>query len=202
MKRVSTLVVIGTLLACGSAMAIPPPWTLEEAKAGAEVVVIAKTTRIESVEGVRGANARIGLEPVEVLKGKLKPDAKDAKLFLLYMRPQQRPGPGGLQRRVVGGTGQPKAQEGQTALMFLRKDRNEPGSFRAVCGSFGYVALSAAGQADREAVKKRIKERIKKRIKMHGDWCARIGNAEIRKAVEGYYAKAADFADQDPRKVP
>ena len=44
--------------------------------------------------------------------------------------------------------------------------------------------------------------RIKKRIKMHGDWCARIGNAEIRKAMQGYYAKAAAFADQDPKEVP
>ena len=194
MKWVSTLVVIATLLACGSAVAIPPPWTLEETKAGADLVVIARTTRIEPVEGVRGADSRIGLEPAEVLKGKLQPRAKDTKLYLLYKRPERRPGPGGIERRVMGGTGQPKPQEGQTALIFLRKDPSRPDSFRAVCGSFGYIPLSAAGDAEREAVKKRIK--------MHSDWCARIGNAEIRKAMEGYYAKAAAHANQDAKKVP
>jgi len=194
MNRVSTVVVMGTLLACGSAMAIPPPWTLEETKAGADVVMIAKTTKIEPVEGVRGANARVGLEPVEVLKGKPQEDGKDAKLYLLYRRPEPRRAPGGIERRIVGGTGQPKAKEGQTALVFLRKDRNEPDSFRAVCGSFGYVVLSAADEAGRGAVQKRIK--------MHAGWCARIGDAEIRKALEGYYAKAAALAEQDPKKVP
>lgn len=195
MKRVSMLVFVLMLAACDPALAIPPPWTLEAAKAGADVVLIAKTAKIEPVQGVRGVNAKVGLEPVEVLKGKLEPTAKDARPFLLYARPKRQAGPGGIERRVIGGTGQPAPQEGQTALLFLRRDRIEPDGFRAVCGSFGYVVLSAASQQGREAVKKRIR--------MHADWCAKIGDAEARKAMEGYYAKASAFvAGQEPKKTP
>ena len=98
MKCVSMTIAVGVVLACGPALAIPPPWTLEETKAQADLVVIARMTKVEPVQDLQRANSRIGFEPVEVLKGQLdqkKPE--DSKVFLLFSRPEDRPGPGGIQ---------------------------------------------------------------------------------------------------------
>jgi hypothetical protein len=198
MNRFSPLMASVVLLIGGTALAIPPPWTLEEGKAQADLVLIAKMTKAESVENIQGANARIGFVPIEVLKGDLGPKdfkKKDASLFLLFTKQEDRPGPDGIQRRMIGGTGDPKPVDGQTALIFLKKDHTQRNSYRAVYGSFGYLGLSATAGQDLAG--------LSKRIDMHRQWCAKIGSEDARKAMESYYDKAkALLAEKTGPKEP
>jgi hypothetical protein len=183
--HIGWLATISALLACATAQAIPPPWELESGKAAAELILIARTTTSSVVKapppGSGFRRMKIGLEPIEVLKGKL-PEAggKKPKLVLLYG--QRLPAPGMLRPAVVGGTGHPKPADGETALLFLKR-QGEEGSFGAVCGSFGYVSLEVKTQAELD--------KLTRRIGWFRRFCRRLKDEAVRKAMNGYYDKAA-----------
>lgn len=188
-RRARLLVLASALLACSVAQAIPPPWFIEELKAKADVILIARTTKGEDVRNVAGINRKIGLKPVELLKGKIaRKEGEEPKLALLYYRRPKvldafRPMP-------VGGTGHPKPADDELALVFLKRDKRR-GEFRAVCGSFGYVSLDASTPEKLAAVKKSIEG--------YRRWCARIKNAALRKTMNGYYQAALDFVEKQAK---
>jgi len=182
--RVSVIAAL-VCVACGSAQAIPAPWSIEEWKGKADLIVIARTTTAAPANAVRGANRCIGIEPVEVLKGKLpKPQGKAGKedgsrLQVLFFQPPP-PVPGPIQRRAVGGPGHPDPKEREFALIFLKKGPR-PRQFAVTMGSFGYVGLRTGTRQQTQA--------LAKRLRMYRKWCERIGKKEIRAAMDGYYAK-------------
>jgi len=161
-----------------TAGAIPPPWTLEEAKGNADLVLIAKMAEVSPVEGIRGADHKVSLKPVQVLKGDLEVGEDTPDLFLLFTKPQPRVGPGGIRAHAVGGTGHPAPVEGETALVFLRKAEPER-HYRVVCGKFGYVSLGTSNP-------QQLAE-VTKRLNLYRGWCERIEDADVRKAMTGYY---------------
>lgn len=173
------------------AHAIPPPWLLEGMKARSSLILIARTTKGADVRNVAGINRKIGLKPVEFLKGKIaRKDGREPKLALLYY---QRPKVLDAFRPMrVGGTGHPKPADDELALVFLKKDKRK-GEFRAVCGSFGYVSLDASTPEKLVAVKKSIEG--------YRRWCARIKSAALRKAMNGYYQATLDFVDKQAKKA-
>jgi len=183
------LAVLVLLVVAGTAGAIPPPWTLEEAKGNADLVLIAKMAKVSPVEGVRGADHKVSLKPVQVLKGDVVVGEDAPDLFLLFTQPQPRVGPGGIRAHAMGGTGHPVPVEGETALVFLRKAEPER-HYRVVCGKFGYVSLSSSNP-------QQLAE-VTKRLNLYRGWCERIEDASIRKAMTGYYDKVlALLAERD-----
>ena len=192
-RRTVSILAVLALLAGGVAGAIPPPWTIEEAKGKADLIFIAKTAKIEPVENVPGANRRVGIEPVLVLKGKHEKRPAPAKLALLFFqRPEPKPGP--IRAHSIGGVGYPKPREGDIALMFLRKDRQKEGHFRIACGSFGYVRLNAKTKDELAAVRKRIA--------MYQQWCQRIKDENVRTAMEDAYQKTLAFLEKAAKAAP
>ena len=104
-SRTSVIVAI-VLTACGFARAIPPPWSIEEWKSKADLILIARTMKIEPVKDVRGVNSSIGIEPVEILKGKVDEAEEKAgalNLRVLFFKPLPARGHGGV--RGVGAQG-------------------------------------------------------------------------------------------------
>ena len=193
MKGTTAFLAVAVLvLAFRAAEAIPPPWTIEELKAKADLILIAKTTKAQAVANAPGANRKIGIVPVQILKGKLGEEGKDAKLFLLFSKPVERVGPGGIRMHVMGGVGHPKPRDGETALVFLRKGR-EPGCYSVAGGSFGYLSLTAKTKEDRAALEKRIDRYLQ--------WGERIRDAQVRDALAAVYQKTlAHMRRAAPRK--
>ena len=192
MKRHATWVVTGVLLlACSTAGAIPPPWLLEGEKAKADLILVAAMGKSQAMKPAPGVNARIDFKPVQILKGKIdQKDGEEPKLFLLHYRPPAPVGP--LRPVAVGGTGYAKPADGESALIFLRKDKKD-GEFRVVCGSFGYVGLKIGTTKDLAATRKRIAG--------YRLWCERIVDPKIRKAMEGHYQKTLVFVDEQVKKT-
>jgi hypothetical protein len=183
------LAVLVLLGVAGTAGAIPPPWTLEEAKGNADLVLIAKMAEVSPVEGIRGADHKVSLKPVQVLKGDLTVGEDTPNMFLLFTKPQPRVGPGGIRAHVVGGTGHPVPVEGESALVFLRKAEPER-HYSIVCGKFGYVSLSSSNP-------QQLAE-VTKRLNLYRGWCERIEDANIRKAMTGYYDRVLSLlAERD-----
>jgi hypothetical protein len=173
-------VLVAMLTACGAAMALPPPWTLEEAKAKADLVLIVKTTKSRELKPKAGVNTAIGLRPIRTLKGTV-PENKDELLLAFHRKPKAR---GKIvQRRIIGGTGHPKPADGEVALVFLRRQGKEK-HFRVVCGSYGYVSLDATKKDELAA--------IEKRIAMYVKWCDKVKDEKLRKAMKGYYKAALE----------
>ena len=188
------------LLTCSLAQAIPPPWYIEEIKAKADLILLAKTTKIERVDNTKGVNRRIGIEPIQVLKGTIpkqeKKGDKASRIYLLFRKPPEPEGKGMIRPHIVGGVGNPRPAEAETALIFLRKHRKE-NHFTAAAGSFGYISLITGPEKDLA--------RLKKRIKNWRHWCTRIKHEELRKAMYAYYEEAVAFAERHPgqeAKVP
>lgn len=181
------------LLICGSAQAIPPPWLIEGAKAKADLILIAGMRKPEPLKGVRGVNARIGFTAIRVLKGRLKAADGAAAVthFILFHKPAARRGARGVERRIIGGTGFPKPEKGDTALVFLKKHPRAKG-FVVCCGSFGYVRLKTDTNEGLAATRRRI----------HGymQVCARIRDIEVRKAMQGFYQETLAFVDLEGMK--
>ena len=182
-------------LGWGAAHAIPPPWLIEGMKAKADLVCIARMGKVEPVRGVRGANARVAARPVRWLKGKpparpaakaqAKRPAKPARVFMLFSRPRPIRGPGGIERRIIGGTGHPRPVQGEAALVFLTR-RAGKGLYRPTAGAFGYVRLTA--KTPQELAK------TQRRIEGYLAMLQRLKDANARVAMEGYYRKAIEFA--------
>ena len=185
-KRLGCLTGVIVLLASVAAQAIPPPWLLERDKAAADLILLARTSKsIVVKDDGRGRfrDMKIGLEPIEVLKGKLPAkDGKQARAVLLYRSPRPRQGQG-VAAVAMGGAGRPKPADGETAMLFLRPDRKGgKHHYRVVCGSFGYIKLEAKTKKDLAAVTRRIKGYRKS--------CEKVKDQKARKAMEGYYDKA------------
>lgn len=176
----------------GVARAIPPPWSIEEWKSDADLILIARTMKVEPANGVPGANNRIGIEPVEVLKGKTattQPKAgeeKDPTLHVLFPKPPP-PARGPIRIHQAGALGRPNPREGEFALIFLKKGR-QARHFTIALGSFGYIALRTGTKPQKEAVEKRIR--------MHREWCARIKKEKIRTVMDAYYARTTAFIER------
>lgn len=183
-ERVAPLILISLLVTCRPALAIPPPWELEQLKANADVILIAKMTRAEPVKNFKRVNRRIGFEPIEVLKGRLSQKVEGAgkvlPLYLLYSQPQ--PPQGAIRGHTMGVPDAPRPRQGETALIFLKKLPAKEGYFTVVLGKFGYIRLSAATKEERAAVHETIGR--------HRQWCTKIRDATVRQAMDGYYRKA------------
>ena len=168
-----------------TAEAIPPPWTLEEAKAKADLILIAKLAKVEPVSGIRGANHRIGFRAVETLKSTAAQEAGDAKHYLLFHR-REKPKGGGLVAMSIGGTGHPEPGNGDLALVFLKKHETKD-HFTIVVGSFGYLKLTAGTPGEKAALKKRIGQ--------YREWGKRMADPKLREAMGRYYDKALAHAE-------
>jgi hypothetical protein len=126
--------------------AIPPPWQLEEMKARADVIAIAKTAAIETVKDVRPFNRKVGVCFIQVLKG----DAQEAghlpgqkvQANVFYFQPDVPQVPGGIAAVSVGGPGHPTPAASEHALVFLKRLEGKQ-AFSVVCGRFGYLRLTA-----------------------------------------------------------
>lgn len=189
-KQIVPLILAVLIFAGRPAVAIPPPWELEGWKAASDLILIGKTTKIEPVAQVAGVNSRVGLVPVKVLKGKMPakgqgPDARSPLpvLFSKLKPPKIAPG---IRVHVQGGTGHPNIAEGETALVFLKADPKQEGSFRVAYGSFGYIGLDAKTEQDLAAVKERINR--------YRQWSRKIGDEATRLAMDSYYQTALALA--------
>jgi len=187
------LVCTTALLVSGLALshAIPPPWTLEEAKAKADLIMIAKAGKAEDVKDVRGLNARVAVKPAKILKGAAGEEGQPAKLFVLFAKPEQPKAPGGPVAVQMGGTGRPEPVEGETSLIFLKKHAKK-GHCTVVCGKFGYIPLVPDAKTGMEG--------LKKRIDLYRGWCKRISDEKLREAMDRYYQETLEFLDQKAEK--
>jgi len=190
MRHLSQIsVVVSALLACSAAQAIPPPWTIEERKAGAELVVIAEISGIESarVEGRGGVmNRRAALKPLQVLKGA----HEGATAPVLFSEPVHRGGR--IQPMPVGGLGRPKIRAGETALIFLSK-RAAGGEYVVRGGRFGYIPLRTGSKEDIGATRKQLE--------MLSRFCGRIEDGEVRDGLRGYYEAALAFTEKEAARA-
>lgn len=184
-RKALACVVALILLTSGRGNAIPPPWTLEEAKAKADLVVLAKAAKIEPVKDIPGFNSRAAIEPIEVLKGELgSAKAQGGKVFVLFSKPDKPKEQAGIAAVEVGGVGQPELAEGETSLLFLKKHDREA-HYTIVLGKFGHFRLDTATDKALAA--------LRDKIGLHRGWCERISDEGIRKAMDGYYQKTLDF---------
>ncbi len=180
MKKLSALLVAALILAaCRSAVAIPPPWKLEKEKGESDLILIVKTGETKPVANIAGANHKVTIEAVEVLKGEFPKPADDTQPVILFH--QQQPKNPAI-RMHIAGTGHPKIGTGQTALAFLRKDPKHPGCYRVNCGSFGYVVLDTKTEKELAA--------IEKRLRTYQAWSAKIKDETTRLVMESYYDSA------------
>ena len=175
------------LFTCRAVQAIPPPWTIEEMKAKADLVVIAKMATVEPVTDIRGFNRKIRIVPLEVLKGQIAEERHEKgtsrKLDLLFAK-REKP-KGKIVPVVVGGLGKPEPKTEETALVFLKK-RAKEGLCTVVAGKFGYLSMGTGAGEELAA--------FKKRIGLYQGWCKRIEDEKNRHAMEAYYQKALDFS--------
>lgn len=190
MKRLQLAVAALALLIACTANAIPPPWTIEEAKAKAKLVVIAKIGKIEPVQSEKLSgqfNRRTVLQPIQILKGK----PADATGYLLFREPVHQGG--NIQRRQVGGAGQPKIRQGETALIFL-STHPKSNDFIVRGGSFGYIVLNADSKDELAEVEKQLAG--------YARTCKNIKDDKVRAQLEGYYAAALEFVKKEADKIP
>lgn len=182
-RRIGWLAAVTVLMAYATAQAIPPPRMMEKDKAAADLIIIAKTTTASIVQNAAPGGyreMRIGLEPIEVLKGKLpEKDGKKLQLAMLYL--QRRPAGGGPVVPMVDGGGQPKPANGETALIFLVQRPPEASFFSAAGSAFGYISLEVATKADLD--------KLKRHIGWSRKFCEKLNKTD-RKAMNGYYDKA------------
>jgi hypothetical protein len=183
-KALSGVVAL-VLLASGRGYAIPPPWTLEETKAKADLIVLAKAVKVELVKDSPGFNNRASIEPVEVFKGELaSAKTEGVKLFVLFTKSEKAKEQAGIVVMEAGGVGQPELADGETSLLFLKKHAQE-GHYTIILGKFGHFRLDTATEKELAA--------LKDKIALHRGWCGRISDEALRKAMDGYYQKTLDF---------
>jgi hypothetical protein len=185
-------------LACLSvAHAIPPPWEIEEMKSKADVIAIAEAREIETVEGAKRFNRKIVVSLIKVLQSDVKAQEHDPdrprRADVFFFQPAPPRGEGGIAAVAVGGTGSPKPVVGEHALVFLRR-LEEPNAFSVVCGSFGYIRLSAPSQEELR--------RVTRTIARHQEWSEKIADERARQAMVGYYREAMAFAEGHAGEKP
>jgi len=210
MKQKVVMLSAGMLLAGGTTVhAIPPPWTLEEAKAAADLVLIAQVESVEQQHTNEYLNAAARLSVIKTLKGTLpsRAGAEEtggaAGLVVVYHStppakqrvPDGAGGPGVAPVKVppirpmaIGGAGEPRIKAGDTALVFLKKRPGEQGDYAVAVGSFGYVALDTASPEDMA--------KLKERLSRYADWAKheQVKDRQIGVTMQRYYAEAMAMA--------
>lgn len=185
------------LLTFRYAIALPPPGYIEESKAKADLIIIGKTTKIDSVVDIKGYELfSIGINPIVVLKGKIPEKSKqkyrDSTLYIIFSKPRE-PEDNDNEKIIVfgiAGPTTPQPREEETILIFLKKHLKE-GYFLVAGGSEGYIHL------DTDSTEELIE--LKKEIELYREWCRQIKNVELRKAMDSYYQKTLDFLEENNR---
>ncbi|MEA3474852.1 MAG: hypothetical protein U9R23_00150 [Candidatus Cloacimonadota bacterium] len=192
---ITTIVI---LLTFRDAIAIPPPRYIEETKAKSDLIIIGKTTNIDSVVDIKGYELfSIGINPIVVLKGKIPEKSKqkdrDSTFYLLFSRIEEPTDKGNgkiIDVAIVGDT-PPQPREEETVLIFLKKHLKE-GYFLVAGGSDGYIHL------DTDSTEKLIE--LKKEIELYREWCRQIKNVKISKTMNSYYLKTLEFLEENNRR--
>ena len=192
---ITTIIILLTFC---DAIAIPPPRHIEESKAKADLIIIGKTTNIDSVVDIKGYELfSIGINPIVVLKGKIPEKSKqkdrDSTLYIIFSRIEEPTDKGNgkiIACDIVGPT-LPQPKEEETILIFLIKHLKE-GCFGVASGSCGYIHL------DTDSTEELIE--LKKEIELYREWCRQIKNVELRQTMDSYYQKTLDFLEENNRR--
>lgn len=187
------------LLTFYDAIAIPPPRYIEETKANADLIIIGKTTKIDSVVDIKGYELfSIGINPIVVLNVKDKEkDIKkyrDSTFYLIFSKPREPEDNDNEKIIVFGNYGPtpPQPKEEETILIFLIKHLKE-GCFGVASGSCGYIHL------DTDSTEELVE--LKKELGLYRKWCKQIKNVEISKTMDSYYQKTLDFIEKKTKKI-
>ena len=184
------------VLACSPSHALPPPWQIEREKGAADLIVIAKTTKSTPSSDVPKFDSKIGLRPVDVLKGpadaKQAVKGKDVTLFIVYSKPAPPKTVGAPAPQMIGGLGQPKVRDADVALVFLKKT-DRKGHYQVVCGSLGYVSLLVRKEGDAPSLKNTLGGLRQA--------CAHMEDPKARSRMEQYYQKALEHVDKQLRQL-
>ena len=192
---ITTIIILLTFC---DAIAIPPPGYIEESKAKADLIIIGKTTNIDSVVDIKGYELfSIGINPIVVLNVKDKEKDiqkyRDSTLYIIFSRPRA-PDDNDNEKKIVfgiAGPTTPKPREEEIVLIFLKKHLKE-GYFGVASGSCGYIHL------DTDSTEELVE--LKKEIGLYRKWCSQIKNVELRKAMDSYYQKTLDFLEENNRR--
>ena len=192
---ITTIIILLTFC---DAIAIPPPGYIEESKAKADLIIIGKTTKIDSVVDIKGYELfSIGINPIVVLNVKDKEKDiwkyRDSTLYIIFSKPREPDDNDNEKKIVFGNYGPttPQPREEETILIFLKKHLKE-GYFLLAGGSYGYICL------DTDSSEELIE--LKKEIELYREWCRQIKNVEIRKTMDSYYKKTLDFLEENIRR--
>jgi len=191
---ITTIIILLTFC---DAIAIPPPGYIEEMKANADLIIIGKTTKIDSVVDIKGCELfSIGINPIVVLKGKIpeknKQKDRDSTLYIIFSKPRESEDNDNEKIIVFGNYGPtpPQPREEKTVLIFLKKHLKE-GYFLVVGGNYGYIHL------DTDSTKELVE--LKKEIELYRKWCRQIKNVELSKIMDSYYQKTLKFIKENIR---
>lgn len=167
---------------------LPPPWGLEEMKSKADLIAMAKTTKIEIVKDVRHFNRKFLIKIIKVLKAdpanRERDKDDDSRAEVFFLQPEAPKVQGEFQAVQIGGTGHPRPAAGEPALVFLKR-LEERGRYSVVCGRFGYITLKADSKKERAE--------LSQTIERHRQWSEKIRDERARQAMVGYYREAAAF---------
>ena len=174
-------VAMASFVACQVAGAMPPPWTLDEAKANAEVVVLARIGPVEMPPADKGGTGRAAFGAVQKLKGEPGVTGEGDGPFLTFQVPPS--------MVMVAGYMTFVPEQGETVLLFLsaaktyeavgdkRVAREQPGYYTAAAGGTGFMRLDREGR---------------RRLYVTDEYLSRM-KPEAAQALEGYYAQARQY---------
>ena len=148
MGRRIWLLVAGIVMAARSGGTIPPPWTLEEAKAEAPVVVICKVLETTLLREWRGPSHKCALDVIKSLHGQATPPPGKKHPYLVFRHRSTLP-----PNVMITGGRLLAPERGETVLLFMRpavehvkangKTAAEvrAGYYTEVAGGSGYMKL-------------------------------------------------------------
>jgi len=171
------------LCAVRPAAALPPPEQLEELKAKADLIAVCKVGMVAANERRMQANMTVEMA--------LVPSSFEAKrITVLFDRPpmdlrateDDRP----VVSKQTGGTGFPEPEGGETVLVFLQQAvKDRPGTYKVVCGTWGYIVLKTATAEEKEATIKKIEQ--------YREYAKKIADEASRKMMDEVYQKVVDY---------
>ncbi|GEM_PF-2678586 len=166
-------------------------WAVEEAKARADVILIARMGASRPIAGPRGLNRMASFSPVTVLKGApLLRDGNtgralpDLKVLYLAKPPwwdEETDLPGRQQYLDI--------PAGQMALVFLRAEYRR-GEFSVVMGESGYIPLT--GLNFEQATE------VRARIARYRSASLQVPDPSLRSLLESAYRRAIEVLDARP----
>jgi len=165
-------------------------------KAKADVIAIAETTSIETVGRMDRFNRSVGINLIKVLKTDVNPPDQDTGQDLqgnvFFSQPDAPDSKDAIVAVSVGGTGNPKPAVGEQVLVFLKRLEGK-NAFSVICGSFGYIRLSARSEEELRQVTQSITQ--------HREWSEKIADDQLRKAMANYYRQATAFVEKNKGDV-